>query len=60
MIVDGRLVDTGPIVQGYYPVEIAGEDVKKVAATIIKGKRLVIKGPDDEQLWQGAPSRRLR
>jgi len=29
MIVDGRLVDTGPIVQGYYPVEIAGEDVKK-------------------------------
>jgi hypothetical protein len=50
MIVDGRLVDTGPIVQGDYPIEIVGEDAKKVAKAIIKGKRLVIQGPDDTDL----------
>tara|TARA_R110002124_G_scaffold83253_2_gene218153 strand:+ start:433 stop:1518 length:1086 start_codon:yes stop_codon:yes gene_type:complete len=48
MIVDGRLVDTGPIVPGDYPIEIVGADAKKVAAAIIRGKRLVVQGPSDE------------
>ncbi|MGB5484646.1 DUF1176 domain-containing protein [Parasphingorhabdus sp.] len=48
MIVDGQLVDTGPIVDGDYPIEIVGEDAKKVAAAVIKGKRLVVQGPGDE------------
>lgn len=50
MSVDGQLVDTGPIVQGDYPIEIVGEDAKKVAAAIISGKRLVVVGPGDEQI----------
>jgi hypothetical protein len=50
MIVDGRLVDTGPIVQGDYPIEIVGEDAKKVAAAIVKGKQLVLQGPADENI----------
>ena len=50
MLVDGRLVDTGPIVQGDNPVEIVGEDAKKVAAAIIKGKRLVLQGPRGEYI----------
>jgi len=45
MLVDGRLVDTGPIVQGDYPVQIVGEDARKVAEAIIKGKRLALQGP---------------
>lgn len=50
MIVDGRLIDTGPIVQGDYPIEIVGADAKKVAGAIIRGRRLVIQGPDDENI----------
>jgi len=50
MIVDGRLVDTGPIVQGDYPIEIVGEDAKKVAQAIINGKHLIIQGPGDENI----------
>jgi hypothetical protein len=48
MTVDGQLVDTGPIVQGDYPIEIVGTDAKKVAKAIISGQRLVIHGPDGE------------
>lgn len=50
MIVDGQLVDTGPIVQGNYPIEIVGEDAKKVVAAIIKGKRLIVQGPGGENI----------
>ncbi len=46
MLVDGRLVDTGPIVLGDYPIEIVGEDAKKVLQAIIKGNKLVLQGPD--------------
>lgn len=52
MLVDGRLVDTGPIVQGDYPIEIVGEDARKVVQAIIKGSELVLQGPDDETLSQ--------
>ena len=50
MIIDGQLVDTGPIVQDDYPIEIVGEDAKKVASAIISGKRLVVQGPGDENI----------
>lgn len=50
MSVDGELVDTGPIVAGDYPIEIVGEDAKKVAAAIISGKRLIVQGPGDENI----------
>ncbi|WP_417593634.1 DUF1176 domain-containing protein [Parasphingorhabdus sp.] len=50
MIVDGDLVDTGPIVQGDYPIEIVGEDAKKVAKAIINGQRLVVQGPMGENI----------
>lgn len=52
MLVDGRLVDTGPIVQGDYPIEIVGKDARKVAQAIIKGSELVLQGPGDEILSQ--------
>lgn len=52
MTVDGKLVDTGPIVQGDYPIEIVGTDAVKVAKAIISGKRLVIEGPDGENITQ--------
>lgn len=52
MLVDGRLVDTGPIVQGDYPIEIVGEDARKVVQSIIKGSKLVLQGPGDETLSQ--------
>ncbi len=50
MMVDGQLVDTGPIVEGDYPIEIVGEDAKKVAGAIIRGKRLVVQGPGGENI----------
>lgn len=52
MIVDGQLVDTGPVVQGDYPIEIVGEDAKKVAQAIARGNRLQVLGPRDENLTQ--------
>jgi len=52
MLVDGHLVDTGPIVPGDYPVEIVGEDARKVAQAIIKGRKLVLQGPGGETLSQ--------
>lgn len=50
MIVDGRLVDTGPLVQGDYPIEIVGEDAVKVSRAIISGHNLQVIGPDGENL----------
>ena len=50
MFVDGELVDTGPIVEGDRPVEIVGEDAKKVAEAIIAGKLLVVQGPAGENI----------
>jgi hypothetical protein len=50
MFVDDRLVDTGPIVEGDYPIEIVGQDARKVVQSIIQGRELVLKGPDDKIL----------
>tara|TARA_R110000772_G_scaffold60328_18_gene136262 strand:- start:9113 stop:10204 length:1092 start_codon:yes stop_codon:yes gene_type:complete len=50
MMVDDKLVDTGPIVESDYPIEIVGEDAKKVADAIIKGKRLIVQGPTGENI----------
>ncbi|WP_173207186.1 DUF1176 domain-containing protein [Sphingopyxis sp. BSNA05] len=52
MIIDGKLVDTGAIVQGDYPIEIVGTDAEKVAEAIINGKHLVIEGPGGENITQ--------
>ncbi|ATW02593.1 DUF1176 domain-containing protein [Sphingorhabdus sp. YGSMI21] len=52
MIIDGKLVDTGAIVQGDYPIEIVGTDAEKVAKAIINGKDLVIEGPGGENITQ--------
>ena len=52
MFVDGELVDTGPIEQGDYPIEIVGKDARKVARAIINGKRLVVQGPAGENITQ--------
>ncbi|WP_417620391.1 DUF1176 domain-containing protein [Parasphingorhabdus sp.] len=52
MFIDGQLVDTGPIVQGDYPIEIVGEDAKKVAQAISRGSRLILQGPAGENLTQ--------
>ncbi len=50
MFVDGRLIDTGPLVQGDYPLEIVGTDATKVSRAIIDGYKLQITGPDGENL----------
>lgn len=50
MKVDGRLVDTGAVVKGDFPIEIIGEDAKKVASAIASGHQLEILGPDDQIL----------
>ncbi|WP_321325666.1 DUF1176 domain-containing protein [uncultured Parasphingorhabdus sp.] len=52
MNIDGKLVDTGPIVQGDYPIEIVGTDAEKVAKAIINGRNLVIQGPQGENITQ--------
>jgi hypothetical protein len=52
MTVDGKRVDTGRVVDGDYPIEIVGEDAKKVAAAIVNGNQLVITGPNDSHLTQ--------
>lgn len=52
MEVDGKLVDTGPIVKGDYPIEIVGQDAKKVALAIARGNNLKVLGPNDESLTQ--------
>ncbi|MEO9635507.1 MAG: DUF1176 domain-containing protein [Parasphingorhabdus sp.] len=52
MLIDGKLVDTGPIVQGDYAIEIVGEDAKKVANAIISGNQLVLRGPEGENITQ--------
>ena len=46
MYVDGKLVDTGPIVLGDYPIEIVGTDAIKVADALINGNEMVVKQPD--------------
>lgn len=50
MKVDGRLVDTGPFVQGDDPIEIVGADAVKVSRAIISGHNLQVIGPDGENL----------
>lgn len=50
MLIDGRLVDTGPLVEGDYPIEIVGTDAAKVSRAIINGYKLQITGPDGENL----------
>lgn len=52
MIVDGRVVDTGPISQGEYPIEITGENAKKVTRAIARGRKLNVTGPDGSSLTQ--------
>ena len=54
MTIDEKLVDTGPIVQGDYPIEIVGEDAKKVAKAIINGNQLVIWGPAGENITRAS------
>ncbi|MEO0439989.1 MAG: DUF1176 domain-containing protein [Pseudomonadota bacterium] len=50
MLVDGELVDTGPVADGDYPIEIVGEDAKKVALAIARGQELVVTDPNGETL----------
>ncbi len=50
MIVDGKIVDTGPISQGDYPIEIIGENAKKVTRAIARGRNLNVTGPDGSSL----------
>jgi len=52
MIVDGKLVDTGRVVEGDYPIEIVGADAKKVIGAIARGNKLTIAGPDGKALTQ--------
>jgi len=52
MKVDGQLVDTGSVGDGDYPIEIVGEDAKKVAKAIARGNNLQVIGPSDEILTQ--------
>ena len=52
MKVDGKLIDTGPVVKGDYPIEIVGEDAKKVADAIARGRDLQVLGPSGENLTQ--------
>lgn len=50
IFVDGRLIDTGPLVDGDYPIEIVGEDAVKVSRAIIRGYKLQVVGPEGENL----------
>lgn len=50
ILVDGRLIDTGPFVQADYSIEIVGTDAVKVSRAIIDGYKLQIVGPDGENL----------
>ena len=50
MIVDGMLVDTGPVNMGDDPIEIVGQDARKVANAIIRGNDLIILGPQGGKL----------
>ncbi|QJB70404.1 DUF1176 domain-containing protein [Parasphingorhabdus halotolerans] len=50
MMVDGRLVDTGPIAKGDNPIEIVGEDARKVSKALARGMRMEITGPNGESL----------
>ncbi|MEH6790218.1 DUF1176 domain-containing protein [Parasphingorhabdus sp.] len=52
MFVDGRLVDTGPVVEGDYPIEIVGADARKVLQAIIKGSNLRLQAPDGATISQ--------
>lgn len=50
MIIDGRVVNKGPISQGEYPIEIVGEDARKVTRAIARGRNLNVTGPDGSSL----------
>ncbi len=50
MIVDGKIVDTGPISQGDYPIEIIGEKAKKVTRAIVRGRNLNVTDQDGSSL----------
>ncbi len=50
MIIDGKVVESGPISQGDYPIEITGDSAKKVTRAIARGRKLNVTGPDGSSL----------
>lgn len=50
MFIDGRLVDTGPILKDQYPIEIIGEDALKVAKAIKTGREMAVRGANGQIL----------
>lgn len=52
IVVDGKTVDTGAMAEGDYPIEIVGEEAKKVATAIARGRKLEVIGSEDAILTQ--------
>ncbi|QTD55346.1 DUF1176 domain-containing protein [Parasphingorhabdus cellanae] len=50
LVVDGKVIRTGPMAEGEYPIEIVGQDAKKVAAAIARGRKLEVQAPNGDSL----------
>lgn len=50
VIVDGKTVHTGPMAEGDYPIEIVGEEAKKIAIAIARGRKLEVTGSNEKIL----------
>lgn len=47
MMIDGKLVDTGPVTDGNYSIKIVEKDARKALRDIASGRMLKLIGPDD-------------
>ncbi len=50
LVVDGKVIVTGPMAEDDYPVEIMGEEAKKAATAIARGRKLEIRAPNGDSL----------
>lgn len=50
LIVDGKVINAGPMAEDDYPIEIIGEEAKKVATAIARGRKLEVKAPNGDSL----------
>ncbi|MEP2103682.1 MAG: DUF1176 domain-containing protein [Parasphingorhabdus sp.] len=50
VVVDGRVVDTGAMAEGDYPIEIVGKKARKVATAIARGRKLEVQALNGDSL----------
>ncbi|MEP3225943.1 MAG: DUF1176 domain-containing protein [Parasphingorhabdus sp.] len=50
VVVDRKTIASGTMVEGDYPIEVTGQDAKKLATAIARGRKLQVTGANDKIL----------